>query len=175
MREHIVQGRIQQPYGHRPVLHDSEDFFKILFLVRFQHLQRLIALLIVICDYHADKIVYPFFAEKHICPGASHGPYPIFRNIESLCKAGYHLLGGYGHFCIFSVSSVYILNIVTGFHAAEPEAPEVDQRGAGDVEHAVRPARHLHRLLEHLAKPGVDLDRLVAVHLRDDGVGVRTG
>ena len=48
------------------------------------------------------------------------------------------------------------------------EAPEVDERRRGDVEHAARPLRHFHRAVEDGHEPIVHLHLLVAVHARQD-------
>ena len=48
------------------------------------------------------------------------------------------------------------------------EAPEVDERRRGDVEHAARPLRHFHRAIEDGHEPIVHLHLLVAVHARQD-------
>ena len=48
------------------------------------------------------------------------------------------------------------------------EAPEVDERRRGDVEHAARPLRHFHRAIEDGHEPIVHLHLLVAVHAGQD-------
>ena len=58
-------------------------------------------------------------------------------------------------------------------HPAEAKPPKVDERSASDVVSAFRYGRDLHRPQENLAKPGINLHRLVSIDFRDNRIRIK--
>ncbi|MPL94106.1 hypothetical protein SDC9_40254 [bioreactor metagenome] len=67
--------------------------------------------------------------------------------------------------------AIYRLGCDTVFFA-EPESPEIDQRGTGYIEHPIGLLRDFHRLVENNTKERIHFHRFIPVYLRYDGGGV---